>query len=58
MGQGRTMCALYWQLNDVWAAPTWSSVDFDLRWKMAHHFVRRSFSPIIVSMVRQNSFFI
>jgi beta-galactosidase/beta-glucuronidase len=46
------MCALYWQLNDVWAAPTWSSVDFDLRWKMAHHFVRRAFAPLLISMVK------
>ncbi|KAL3081061.1 hypothetical protein niasHT_037529 [Heterodera trifolii] len=49
-GLGHTMCAMYWQLNDVWAAPTWSTVDFDLRWKVGHHFVRRSFSPLIVSM--------
>uniref|UniRef100_A0A183BHT4 beta-mannosidase n=1 Tax=Globodera pallida TaxID=36090 RepID=A0A183BHT4_GLOPA len=37
-GLGRTMCAMYWQLNDVWAAPTWSTLDFDLRWKIGHHF--------------------
>lgn len=49
-GLGRTMCAMYWQLNDVWAAPSWSSIDFDLRWKFAHHFVRRAFAPLIVSM--------
>ena len=39
------------KLNDVWAAPTWSSIDFNLRWKIAHHFIRRSFAPLIVSPV-------
>ncbi|PIO69330.1 hypothetical protein TELCIR_08847 [Teladorsagia circumcincta] len=42
------MCALYWQLNDVWAAPTWSTIDFDLNWKMAHYEVRRFMAPVIV----------
>uniref|UniRef100_A0A0M3IL90 beta-mannosidase n=1 Tax=Ascaris lumbricoides TaxID=6252 RepID=A0A0M3IL90_ASCLU len=50
-GEGNTMCALYWQLNDVWAAPTWSTIDFDLSWKPAHYFARRFFDKTIISMV-------
>ncbi|KIH44330.1 hypothetical protein ANCDUO_25645, partial [Ancylostoma duodenale] len=42
------MCALYWQLNDVWAAPTWSSIDVDLNWKMVHYEARKFFAPVIV----------
>uniref|UniRef100_A0A914CJ16 beta-mannosidase n=1 Tax=Acrobeloides nanus TaxID=290746 RepID=A0A914CJ16_9BILA len=49
-GRGNTMCALYWQLNDIWAAPTWSSIDFDQNWKVLHYYVRRFFAPIIVSL--------
>ncbi|CAK5113495.1 unnamed protein product [Meloidogyne enterolobii] len=49
-GVGYTMCAMYWQLNDVWSAPTWSTIDFNLRWKIGHYFVKRSFAPLILSM--------
>jgi beta-mannosidase len=40
--------ATYWQLNDVWPAPTWSSVDVTGRWKAVHYFVQRMFVPVLV----------
>ncbi|MEI6033844.1 MAG: hypothetical protein WCS65_06135 [Verrucomicrobiae bacterium] len=40
--------ATYWQLNDVWPAPTWSSMDVTGRWKAVHYFVKRMFAPVLV----------
>ncbi|XP_034941418.1 beta-mannosidase [Chelonus insularis] len=48
-GEGYTMGALYWQLNDVWAAPSWSSIDDGGRWKMLHNYAKDFFAPIIIS---------
>ncbi|XP_072403176.1 beta-mannosidase-like [Diabrotica undecimpunctata] len=48
-GLGRTMGALYWQLNDVWLAPTWAGIDFTGRWKMLQYFVGEFFAPIIIT---------
>ncbi|XP_044264654.1 beta-mannosidase-like [Tribolium madens] len=48
-GEGNTMGALYWQLNDVWVAPTWSGIDFTGRWKMLQYFAKEFFSPMIVT---------
>ncbi|XP_037517052.1 beta-mannosidase-like [Rhipicephalus sanguineus] len=47
--QGLTMGALYWHLNDVWQAPSWSSIDYAGEWKMLHYFAKRFFAPLLVS---------
>ncbi|XP_018311835.1 beta-mannosidase [Mycetomoellerius zeteki] len=49
VGEGMTMGALYWQLNDVWQAPSWSSIDNEGRWKMLHYYAKDFFAPIIVT---------
>jgi beta-mannosidase len=43
------MGALYWQLNDIWQAPTWSSIEYGREWKVLHYFVKDFFSPVLVS---------
>jgi hypothetical protein len=45
----------YWQLNDVWAGASWSSVDYGGRWKPAHHGVARLFAPLAVAAAEDGS---
>jgi len=44
------MGLMYWQLNDIWQAATWSTIEYGLRWKMAHYYVRHMYSPIYLLM--------
>uniref|UniRef100_A0AAZ3R820 Beta-mannosidase n=1 Tax=Oncorhynchus tshawytscha TaxID=74940 RepID=A0AAZ3R820_ONCTS len=46
-GKGHTMGALYWQLNDIWQGPSWSSIEFGGKWKMLHYFAKDFFSPVL-----------
>ncbi|XP_075226998.1 beta-mannosidase-like [Lycorma delicatula] len=48
-GNGNTMGALYWQLNDVWQAPSWSSIEYGGKWKMLHNFAKEFFAQVLVS---------
>lgn len=40
-----SMGALYWQLNDLWPVVSWSSLEYDGRWKILHHEAQRFFAP-------------
>ena len=51
---GHTMGTMYWQLNDIWQAPSWSSIEYDGRWKALHYIVKRYYEPILVSAYHMN----
>ena len=50
--RGQFAGSLYWSLNDVWPAVSWSTVDHAGRWKLAHHAARRANAPRTVLWVR------
>lgn len=47
--KGRCNGALFWQLNDVWCCPSWSSVDFLGNQKAMMYMARDFFAPLTVS---------
>ncbi|XP_072313813.1 beta-mannosidase [Eucyclogobius newberryi] len=58
-GKGLTMGALYWQLNDIWQAPSWSSIEFGGKWKMLHYFAQNFFAPVLpIGFEDEDGFFI
>lgn len=45
----RQLGTLYFQLEDIWQAPTWAGIEYDGRWKVLHYAARDIYKPIIVS---------
>jgi len=57
-GFGKCMGTMYWQFNDLWQAPTWSSIEYvsseeyqtyGYKWKMAHYFIKNAYAKILLS---------
>lgn len=44
---------IYWQINDCWPAPTWSSMDYYGNWKALHYEVKKDFENIAVVAVEK-----
>ena len=52
--RGRCMGTLYWQINDNWPAPSWSSIDYFGRWKALHYMAQKFYAPHAVSMTLED----
>lgn len=52
--RGRCMETLYWQINDDWPAPSWSSIDYFGRWKALHYMAQKFYAPHAVSMTLED----
>lgn len=48
-GEGFTMGALYWQLNEIWPSFSWSSLEVGGKWKLLHYYVRAFFDNTLVT---------
>jgi len=44
---------LFWQFNDCWPGVSWSVVDYFLRPKPAYYEVKRTFQPVLISLVEK-----
>jgi beta-mannosidase len=45
----RQLGSLYWQLEDIWQAPTWAGIEYDGRWKVLHYVAKDIYQPIIIA---------
>ena len=53
--RARVSGTIYWQLNDCWPCPSWSSVDYHGRWKALHYFAKRFYSPVLLSACEEGT---
>lgn len=44
----RQLGSLYWQLEDIWQAPTWSGLEYGGRWKVLHYTAKDIYEPVII----------
>lgn len=49
------MGTLFWQINDCWPVASWSSIDYQGRWKALQYYAARAYSEVIVSPYREDT---
>jgi beta-mannosidase len=47
-GMPKCMGTLYWQINDCWQAPTWSSIDYFGNWKKLQYSVKDDYEDVAI----------
>lgn len=47
----RQLGSLYWQLEDIWQAPTWAGIEYDGRWKVLHYTAKDIYQEVIVAPI-------
>ncbi|KAK7710909.1 hypothetical protein SLS63_012872 [Diaporthe eres] len=47
----RQLGSLYWQLEDIWQAPTWAGIEYDGRWKVLHYVAKDIYKNVIIAPV-------
>ncbi|KAJ4390105.1 hypothetical protein N0V93_007578 [Gnomoniopsis smithogilvyi] len=47
----RQLGSLFWQLEDIWQAPTWASIEYDGRWKVLQYIAKDIYSEVVVAPV-------
>ena len=47
-GARGNMGSLYWQLNDIWQAPSWASIEYGGSWKLLHYAIKRAYAPVLL----------
>ena len=55
----RCMGTIFWQLNDCWPAPTWSSLDDHSNWKALHYAAKEDYRAIaVLELIKDDSHFL